>query len=296
MSQAGGTEEPRRKVRLSDSYFVQKGDQWVVQTVDKSLAGKVLAGATKVKSWGLREELVTRILLESGGRISEVCALTLGDWYAKGMMREATATSKGSNGKRVKFLRWTDDTAKLLRRYFDTDRRKFDSEGRALEAYLQLRKKGGIDLMKVPLFLSQRATALTPKKYRRYWNAACAAAGIEAVVHQARHWYVTEAIRNIYDHSRTEGEFQRKIRELIGYMSWKNGYDMIEIYEHYLESERHSEVQDEVHARLEELKQQAMNELERNVGPKANAAVLKAEKAPKRTEMDELYDFIVGGS
>lgn len=297
MPQAGGTEEPRRRVRLTDSYFVVKGDQWELQTVDRNLAGKVLAGASQVKGWGLREELVTRMLFESGGRVAEVCALTVGDWEAKGLMREASAISKGSNGKRVKFLRWSDDTAKLLRRYFDTESRMLDPQGRTLDDYLKLHKQGEIDLLQVPLFLSERRKALTPKNYRRYWNAACAAAGIEADVHQARHWYVTEAIRNIYDHSRTEGELQRKLRELIGYMKWKSGFAMIEVYEHYLEAERHAEVQDDVHARLEEAKQQAMKELKRGGARKAKAAASnpEGERAPERSEMDDLYDFIVGG-
>lgn len=65
-------EEPRRGVRLTDSYFVIKGDHWEIQTVDRNLAGKVLAGASKVKGWGLWEEVVTRILFESGGRVAVV--------------------------------------------------------------------------------------------------------------------------------------------------------------------------------------------------------------------------------
>jgi integrase len=99
MSPLGGTEEPQRKRRLSDSYFRIQGDEWLPQIVDDAkLPGLVLAGGSKVKGWGLREECVTRILFESGGRISEVLALTLGDWHARGLLREANATSKGSNG------------------------------------------------------------------------------------------------------------------------------------------------------------------------------------------------------
>jgi integrase len=130
MSPLSGTEEPRRKRRLSDSYYRIQGDEWLPQIVDDAkLPGLVLAGGSKVKGWGLREECVTRILFESGGRISEVLSLTLGDWNARGLLREANATNKGSNGKRVKFFRWHDNTAKLLRRYFDTERRKHDPNG-----------------------------------------------------------------------------------------------------------------------------------------------------------------------
>jgi integrase len=220
MSPLGGTEEPQRKRRLSDSYFRIQGDEWLPQIVDDiKLPGLVLAGGSKVKGWGLREECVTRILFESGGRISEVLALTLGDWHARGLLREANATNKGSNGKRVKFFRWHDDTAKLLRRYFDTERRKHDPNGYGIEDYLKLANRKEMDLLDVPIFLTERGTPLSPKTFRQhYWNPACKAARIDADPHQARHWYFTMAIRTIYETARTEGEVGRRLRELVEYM------------------------------------------------------------------------------
>jgi hypothetical protein len=51
---------------------------------------------------------VTRLLFETGGRIFEVTGLTLGDWAIRGLTREATAASKGSHGRRVKFRQSTN--------------------------------------------------------------------------------------------------------------------------------------------------------------------------------------------
>ena len=83
----------------------------------------------------------------------------------------------------------------LLRRYFDEERISFDSQGYSLDLYLELTARRQIDLSTVPLFLSRQGTQLTPKAYREhYWNPACQAAGIEADVHQARHWTVNHFV------------------------------------------------------------------------------------------------------
>jgi hypothetical protein len=110
-----------------------------------------------------------------------------------------------------------------------------------------------------PLFLSVRRTPLTAKTYREHaWNPACAAAEIDADVHQARHWYVTMAVRQIYDTATTDGAVQRRLRELIEYMKWRRGGQTLEAYEHYFDAVRHAEIQDRVHARLDEALRTAM--------------------------------------
>src|SRR5450755_2652856 len=101
MPERSGVVEPsrRRKPRLSDSYFKLEDEQWLPQVVDDpTLFARVLSGGRQLKRWGLREECVTRILFESGCRVSEAVGLTLGDWVARGMTQEASAFSKGSNG------------------------------------------------------------------------------------------------------------------------------------------------------------------------------------------------------
>jgi len=61
-----------------------------------------------------------------------------------------TAFSKGSHGRRVKELRFAADTAKLLVRYFDGERRKLDHSHRVIADYLRLRDAGRVDLYDVP--------------------------------------------------------------------------------------------------------------------------------------------------
>jgi integrase len=215
--------------------------------------------------WSLREECVLRILFESGCRISEAVGLTLGDWMARGMLQEANAFNKGSHGTRTKFLRFSSDTSKLLRRYFDEERRRYDHDGRTLADYVQCAKSQQIDTNAVPLFLSVRGTPLSDKTFREnFWNPACIAAGIDADVHQSRHWYVTAAVRQIYETAQTEAEVKRRLRELIEYMKWKQGWQTMEAYEHYFDATRHAEVQDTIHQRMDEVLKKDLEECRRN--------------------------------
>lgn len=231
--QIGGVVAPRPKRRLSDSYFKLVGETWVPQVInDRQFPVRIQAGGRSV-GWQLREQCVVRILFESGGRISEVVGLTVGDWAARGLLQKTQAFSKGSHGKRVKFLRFSAPTAKLLRRYFDTERRRLDSNHCRLDDYLQAAREKGADLYAVPLFLSRQGTPLRPKTFRDlYWNRACQEAGIEADVHQARHWYVTQIIRTIYETTRSEAEINRRLRELMEYMGWRSGWETLEAYQH----------------------------------------------------------------
>lgn len=300
MPDMSGVQEPRRKQRLTDSYFKLEGEEWVPQVVDDpTFPARVLTGGRRLKGWGLREECVTRILFESGGRVSEVTGLTLGDWAARGTLQEANACSKGSHGVRVKFLRFASDTAKLLGRYCDEERRQLDPDGYTLDDYLRLARGRQVDLHQIPLFLSARRTPLSAKSYREhYWNPACKAAGIDADVHQARHWYVTMAVRQIYETAKTEGEVNRRLRELMEYMKWKRGWETIAAYEHYFDAARHAEVQDGIHARMDAALQSLLQE--RRGRPRKQPAVSAApplQQGPVTMPDDPDFDFLrsIGG-
>jgi integrase len=260
MPEESGVETPRRKQRLSDSYFKLEGDAWMPQVVDDpTLYQQVLEGGHHLTHWNLRHECVTRILFESGGRISEVVGLTLGDWAARGCRREASAFDKGSHGRRVKVLRFWNDTAKLLRRYFDEERRRFDPQGYQVEDYLQLAKQRQVNLFAVPLFLSSQRTPLSAQTYREHaWNPACQAAGIEVDVHQARHWFVTMMVRQSYQQAKTEAEIQADRQALIQYMRWKSGEETLRAYDHYFDRLRVAELQDALATKLARETQSAL--------------------------------------
>ena len=250
MPEVSGVVHPRKQ-RLSDSYFKLVGETWIPQVIDDpEFPARVLSGGQSV-GWHLQEQCIARILFESGCRVSEAVGLSLRDWAARGLLQEAQAFNKGSHGRRVKFIRFSAATAKLLRRWFDTERRQLDRNHHMLDDYLQS-AENDTNLYHVPLFLCRRGTQLSPKAFREgCWNPACQAAGIEADVHQARHWYVTQAIRSIYETARLESEINRRLRELIEYMGWKSGWETLQAYQHYFDPQRHAEIQDQLHQRMD---------------------------------------------
>jgi hypothetical protein len=84
MPDQSGVDAPSRAGRLTDSYFLLK-DEWIPQVVtDTTLPQQILDGGRMLKEqgkdWGVREECLITLLFETGARVSELMALTLGDW------------------------------------------------------------------------------------------------------------------------------------------------------------------------------------------------------------------------
>jgi hypothetical protein len=53
---------------------------------------------------------------------------------------------------------------------------------------------------------------------------------------------------------------QRRLRELIEYMAWKSGWNALESYQHYFDVQRHAEIQDQLHKRMETALNQALQD------------------------------------
>jgi integrase len=293
MPDISGVEVPRPRTRLTDSFFKLVANDWVPQIIDDpTFPVAVLAGGHRLAGWGLREECVTRLLFETGGRIFEVTGLTLGDWANRGLTREASAVSKGSHDRRVKFFRFSPETATLLRRYFDGERRLHDPNGWMLADYTRRADGKLIILNEIPLFLSSRGTPFSAKSFREtYWTPACRSASINADPHQARHWYVTMAVRTIHETSNTESEIRRRIRELIEYMQWRGGEETMAAYDHYFDAARHADIQDQLHERLRVALEQGLKQR------RSRAAALPAMLAqPASIDPDLAFLRVLGGA
>ena len=65
-----------------------------------------------------------------------------------------------------------------------------------------------------------------------YWRPALRAGGLHAHPHQARHWFVTNALRSIERTASGEDDQRRRREELIRYMKWRSGDKMLLAYEH----------------------------------------------------------------
>jgi hypothetical protein len=207
--------------------------EWQPQTIDDpEFPGHVYAAGAR-HGWALREFCVTRALLESGARISEVLDLTAADWSFSGFTNQFSARSKGSFGERVKTLVVSNPTAKLFRRYFDQHRRERGNHHLTVSALGQMQRKEPEQLSCIRIFLTQRGTAMTPGLFRdHYWRPALRAAGLDADPHTCRHWFVTNAMRHIEEAATNEGDLARRKEELIQYMAWRSGERTLKAYEH----------------------------------------------------------------
>lgn len=300
MPSLSGVQEPINRQRLTDSYYKMVGQEWIPQIIDDlNLPRLILEAGCRLPGWGLREECVTRILFESGARISEVVGLTFADWVERGMKQETNAFSKGSSGRRIKFLRFSNQTAKLLRRYVNQERIKYDPNGYDLNDYLKLSKQNHNQLQIIPLFLTRQRTGLNAKNYRdNYWKKACELAGIKANVHQARHWYVTMAVRQIYETSKTESEVMRRLRELQEYMKWRSS-QTVDAYEHYFDAARHAQIQNRIHAQMEkQLKQNLLQRQQREYQQHQSYPIEPLATIGQQLPEDPEFDYLcrLGGS
>lgn len=228
--------DPPSGIRLSRNFFRCVQKEWLPQTIDDPYFPGAIYQAGKSWGWGLREMCIARTLFESGARISEILDLTALDWAVSHFLNRFRARNKGSFGLRTKYLVVSQATAKLYRRYFDDSRdgrRTWDREQWTVNEIETLLAKDSSRLAAIPLFLTRRGTRMREKLFRDWcWRPALLAAGLHAHPHQGRHWFVTNALRNIERISKSEGELRRRKAELIQYMSWKTGEKTLEAYEH----------------------------------------------------------------
>ncbi len=231
MPQRSGVEEPRHRF-LSDNYFKLVHETWQPQPIDQGFRPAGLC---------LRDQLVVRIAYESGARIREILRLTVGDWRKRGGKQEAWAFSKGSHGRRVKVIRWSAETSRMLLAYVNTERLALDRQSRRLDAL----DEGD------PLFLSRRRNPYDYDSFKKHWYKLCAVLQLDLNIHALRHWFVTQEIRLICETAKEAGDIERGKEDLVRYMAWRSP-ETLQCYEHYFDSVRHADLQDRLHARWAE--------------------------------------------
>ncbi|AZN68569.1 site-specific integrase [Acinetobacter haemolyticus] len=291
MPHISGVTEIKKNKRLTDAYFILTQNEWTPYIVnDKNLPNQVF-NAGKLVGWKIRQNLITILLFETGARISEVCGLTLGDWYDRGLDNEASSFSKGSFQRRVKFLRWSNNTTKSLKYYFDNERIKFDKNGLKLLDYINLARQKKIDLYSVYIFITNHGTPLKPNVYRDlYWLPACKKAKLKINIHQIRHWYVSTVIEEIHSLKLTKDEYELKVGELIKYMNWKSGRQTLEVYEHFFQKMEHQLLQDTLHAKLDGLLKNSID----NADNLKEFSIIKNSNDYKEITEDPELDFLWG--
>jgi integrase len=238
MPQVSGVEAPQLR-HPSENYFRLVEQEWVPHPIDDPHLHLHLLRGFERAHLCLRDRIVVRIAYESGARIREILRLTVGDWRARGCNQEATTFSKGSRGRRVKFLRFSPETAKMLRQYLNTERQAYDPQHRRLEHLSDTD----------PLFLSTRGVAYDYEAFKPHWYALCKVVGLDLNIHGLRHWYTTQAMRTLCETATTPGELERGKEALIRYMAWRDPATL-DAYEHHFQARQHATLQDQLHIRL----------------------------------------------
>lgn len=235
MPQAAGTEEPLSFRGRTDSYFKVINEEWVPEIIgDWDLPYRIYH-AGSLENWRLRDEVISRFMFETGARISEILELTVGDYRKRSDIHELAAINKGSFKKRIKFIRISPETLKLLIRYVNTERRQ--------SAPNQVKFQDLPD--SAPLFLSTRGTAYTYSAFYSNWTRVTISAGIKLNPHKARHWFVTSILRGIYENASSGADIESKKKQLIEYMKWRDP-ETLTVYEHYYDEQKFRDLHEQM--------------------------------------------------
>lgn len=239
MHKKAGTEEPlpKRSRRLTDSFFKVINGEWRPQIIDNPQLPYMVYKAGEDSNWKLRDEIIIRMLFQTGGRATEVIELTFGDYKARMDKDEFATFNKGSHGIRTKFLKVDNDVLKLLERYIHGDRKKADKSDLNINDFPD----------ETPLFLNQYGNPYNYDAFLKNWSFITAKAELKINIHKTRHWFVTQSIREIRENYKDKIEQQNAIKRLRNYMKWSQKADTIKVYEHYVDEkdyvvEQHSKL------------------------------------------------------
>ncbi|WP_245838232.1 site-specific integrase [Paenibacillus sp. FSL H7-0942] len=222
-----GTELQTSFRKQTDSYFKIINEEWVPEIIrDWDLPYRIYkAGGSQI--WKLRDEVITRFMFEIGARISEILELTVGDYRQRTDLHEFAATNKGSYKRRIKFIRISPETLKLLIRYVNSERRQFAKTQTKFDSLPA----------QEPLFLSTRGTPYTYSAFYSNWTLITKKSGIRLNPHKARHWFVTSMLRGIYEQSNTTAQIEDKKKQLVEYMKWRDT-ETLNVYDHYHDEQK----------------------------------------------------------
>ncbi|AJS58503.1 tyrosine-type recombinase/integrase [Paenibacillus sp. IHBB 10380] len=235
MPKDAGTEEPVVYRRQTDSYFKIINEKWVPEIIgDWDLPYRIYQAGSNIH-WSLRDEVIIRFLFETGARISEILELTLGDYRKRSNIHELAASNKGSYKRRVKFIRISSDTLKLLIKYVNTERYEHASSPATFNELDD----------QAPLFITIKGDSYKYSAFYSNWNKIINNAGIKLNPHKARHWFVTSMLRSIYDESESLPQIEDKKKQLVEYMKWRDP-DTLSVYEHYYDEQKFRDLHEQM--------------------------------------------------
>ncbi|KWX89053.1 integrase [Paenibacillus riograndensis] len=281
-----GTEIPYESSyrKQSDSYFKLVANEWKPNIIADQDLPYILYRAGSDIGWSLRDEVIIRMLFETGARINEILELTIGDYRQRINQYEIATLNKGSEKRRIKFLRFSQDTLKLLIRYVNGERRTNALEK---QTFTKLSDSEVI-------FLTRRGDPYNYMAFYSQWSKIITQAKIKMNIHKTRHWFVTNMIRNIYDTASDSREIEMKKHELINYMKWKDP-ETIKVYEHYFNEASFREIHENMARKMQEYEQEYLKSSHSAVkGKHLSNSVLSTKDVLPTEEIEWINEFYKG--
>ncbi|MDN4079372.1 site-specific integrase [Paenibacillus polymyxa] len=246
LPQIAGTEIPTQTSyrRQSDSYFKLVANEWKPSIIADRDLPYIIYRAGSQAGCSLRDEVIIRMLFETGARINEILELTIGDYRQRIDQYEIAAHNKGSEKKRTKFLRFSQDLLKILIRYVNGERK---AHAFSKQTFTKLSDN---DL----IFLTRNGDPYTYRAFYSQWTKITEQAKIKMNIHKTRHWFVTNMIRSIYETTNVSNQIELKKKELINYMKWKDP-ETIKVYEHFFNEAAFRDIYENMAKKMQEYEQ-----------------------------------------
>ena len=193
-------------------------------------------------------QLPLRLIAENALRGDrEACGLTMyGIHVERGFERPMVRSfNKGDGDEPSKTCSLTSELWSELLGYIDGDRRRYDPKGRGLASFEDLSRRAAAgdvraekELRRTPVFLVRGGGAMTRANLMKtYLRPAFRAAGIECALHQLRHEYVYDRLREIESMVVSKAEKARLEEELARFMGWSST-KMLEVYDAFERARR----------------------------------------------------------
>jgi integrase len=199
-----------------------KGAPWKLRRIPDPLLREMITQAGIDNRWAVWARVLADLLFETGCRLGEACALTIGDWAKYSFRGEIDAPSKGSGGKRVKTLVLGRSALERLRLYVDGPRCQLS--GHKLPDLQAMAARDLRLVADMPLLLNLAGAAPNSTVFRDdYWTPAARRLGLLDTPHYARHWFVTNAVAQIEAECGDGLLMDRELDLLCHYMHWRNG-------------------------------------------------------------------------
>ena len=221
---------PERRNKGNHRYPQQP--TWVTELLDcLDLPDRLLAAAEKAQLC-LRDQVIVRLVCDSGARSTEIIQLSIGEWRTRGYQQEVLIDYKGRRDRRARLLHFSSVTAKLLLSYINGERKQYDLQHRELTLLADTD----------PLFLSKRQRRYTYKAFLPHWRQLCQVAGLSFPLRGLRTWYVLQQLRIIHEHTSSFTEIDHLKDNLVKYMGWSSSRPL-HVYEHYIHMKQDEEEQ-----------------------------------------------------